>query len=372
MSKLLEEIYSNGGEIDSLVKMLSFHPDFLKIFMNSYNYLMYSQGALSYDSRHFIAIMAASRHKCIYLVKLQEKEFLSQNGQKKWLLGIDSNYVPQKLKDLSELNKLLCHQPWLINRTHIEKMLKGKFSWSLTELIMAITIFSKFHALSGFVFGCGINENFIKQLQFEENVKKAEQALAEAKAAENAKAAANAKKENIEYEDDEESDLSEDEENFFEYKIENDSFDGMEFSESLNTKSTTSTSLQNKSKLDEMKLNGTFRTRSDSTGTSNRTLSNSSASSCESAIGIDMLLKEMQMMQSDDKHIQSDTISSSTNSFQKTVPTVKSSSTSSMKITRNNVSLENTNTSNYVLSTSLSSHFSSKLFSFFCYHCTFF
>ena len=87
---------------------------------------MYSQGALSYDTRHFIAIMAASRHKCIYLVKQQEKEFLSQNGQKKWLHGID--YIPEKLKDLSELNKLLCHQPWLLNRNHIEKILNGKFS----------------------------------------------------------------------------------------------------------------------------------------------------------------------------------------------------------------------------------------------------
>lgn len=81
---------------------------------------MYSQhGALPYDWRHYIAIMAATRHKCIYLVKQQEREFLMQNGQKNWLVhGI--NIIPPKLGDLYELNKLLCHQPWLINHNHIE------------------------------------------------------------------------------------------------------------------------------------------------------------------------------------------------------------------------------------------------------------
>jgi sestrin len=114
------------GDVDNLIRVMSFHPDFLNEFMNLYNYLMYSQhGALPYDSRHFIAIMAATRHKCIYLVKQQEREFLLQNGQKAWIHGI--NYIPQKLKDLYELNKLLCHQPWLINQTHIEVTILGIF-----------------------------------------------------------------------------------------------------------------------------------------------------------------------------------------------------------------------------------------------------
>ncbi len=331
--------------------MLSFHPEFLKVFMNSYNYLMYSQGALSYDTRHFIAIMAASRHKCIYLVKQQEKEFLSQNGQKKWLHGID--YIPEKLKDLSELNKLLCHQPWLLNRNHIEKILNGKFSWSLTELIMAVTIFSKFHALSGFVFGCGINENYIHQLQYEESIKKAEQDLAEAKAAENAKVIANFDYGDDDDEEEEDSDLSEDddddEENFFECQIENDSM----LENTMRTKNSRSRSncLQNNRKLASQ-----HRSRSDSTG--NRTLSNSSASSCE--LGIDMLLKEMQMMQSDDNQPQTDSCSNLNTPFaQNSTQTAKSSSSSSLKIARTIVSSPTNNTSNLTLSTSLSSHFSS-------------
>ncbi len=55
-----------------------------------------------------MAIIASSRHKCFYLIKQQEKEFKQRNGNLDWLKGID--YIPQKLKDLYEINKILAHQ----------------------------------------------------------------------------------------------------------------------------------------------------------------------------------------------------------------------------------------------------------------------
>ena len=161
---MLVDVHMHDGCVDDLIRILSFHPAFLREFMSFYNYLMYSQGALSYDARHYIAIMAASRHNSIYLVKQQENEFTLQNGQHAWLLGLE--HVPAKLTALNELNRLLCHQPWLIDHTHIERLLKGgsQCSWSVTELIMAVTILTHFHALAGFVFGCGINHNYMHKL----------------------------------------------------------------------------------------------------------------------------------------------------------------------------------------------------------------
>ena len=120
--QIYTEIYSNDSHIDNSIRLISFHPNFLREFTKLYNHLMYSQGALPYESRHFIAIMAAAKHKCYYLVKQQENEFIQQNGQKQWLQGI--RFVPQKLRDLFELNKLLCHKPWLINQFHIKVNLK--------------------------------------------------------------------------------------------------------------------------------------------------------------------------------------------------------------------------------------------------------
>ena len=122
------------------------------------------------------------------------------------------------------------------------------------------------------------------------------------------------------------------------------------------------------SNLDEMQQQhtGPYRTRSDSTGTSNRTLSNSSASSCE--LGIDMLLKEMQMIQADDKQQQ---LRNSNANLNTTVTNgltgssgamnaaTRSTSTSSLQIHRGGVavSLPTHNTS--IFSTSLNSHMQS-------------
>ena len=78
---------------------------------------MYSQSVLSYDLRHYLAIIASSRHKCFYLISQQEKEFEQRNGNKEWLKGIEN--TPKKLQDLYEINKILAHQPWLINHEHI-------------------------------------------------------------------------------------------------------------------------------------------------------------------------------------------------------------------------------------------------------------
>lgn len=151
---------AQDGEIDNILQIMSFHTKFLKDFLHFYNYLMYSQSVLAYDLRHYLAIIASSRHKCLYLITRHEKEFEQHNGQKEWLKGIEN--TPQKLRDLYEINKILAHQPWLLNHEHIAKTLGGQFSWSVTELIMAITILIHFHALSGFVFGCGINEKYMQ------------------------------------------------------------------------------------------------------------------------------------------------------------------------------------------------------------------
>jgi putative uncharacterized protein (fragment) len=61
---------------------------------------------------------ASARQKCKYLVNVEEQEFLFNDGDKTWLNCLD--FIPQKLKDLSEINKILAHQPWLINKGHIE------------------------------------------------------------------------------------------------------------------------------------------------------------------------------------------------------------------------------------------------------------
>jgi hypothetical protein len=303
---------------------------------------MYSQGALSYDARHYLAIMASARHNCIYLVKQQEKEFLMQNGQKSWLNGLSQ--IPQKLKDLNELNKILCHQPWLINRSHIDKILNGQFRWSITELIMAVTILTHFHALSGFVFGVGIQENYMQNLQLEHNLNEIKREAERVAAMIAAEKAAASHKQNMlnsgefdDYDSDEEA--AEDD---------NDNFDDDNDSSNLNTKMMNFGEAEYCSRLE-------YRHRSGSSSTVNRTLSNSSASSCE--LGIDMLLKEMQMIKADqaddNKNVlksPSHQLSSSLTSSSSIMTRINPTSAPSASIATTNISGTNTITNSPISS----------------------
>ncbi|RWS06112.1 Sestrin-like protein [Dinothrombium tinctorium] len=110
---------------------------------------------------------AAARHRCSYLVNMEKQEFLMSGGNKEWLKGF--KFIPKKLQNLNTINKLLSHQPWLLNKGHIENLTKGNDSWSLSEVVHAIVILSHFHALSSFVFGCGINDADFDDHKFSSN-----------------------------------------------------------------------------------------------------------------------------------------------------------------------------------------------------------
>lgn len=152
---LFVEAFIANNRLDYSTQLMGYHRKYLECFLKTQNHLMRADGPLPFTFRHYIAIMAAGRHKCSYLIRLQATEFLLQGGDADWLKGLD--YIPQKLRDLSEINKLLAHRPWLINKNHIEKLTKGSNNWSVSEVTQALIILSHFHTLSGFIFGCGIS-----------------------------------------------------------------------------------------------------------------------------------------------------------------------------------------------------------------------
>ena len=73
---------------------------------------------LQYSHLCVILLQAAGRHQCSYLISLQKQEFLLQGGDHTWLKGLSR--IPQKLRDLYEINKILAHRPWLLTKSHIE------------------------------------------------------------------------------------------------------------------------------------------------------------------------------------------------------------------------------------------------------------
>lgn len=142
--------------VDAVTNTMGYHPKYLESYRTTQNFILRGDGPLPLDYRHYIAIMAAARHQCSYLIDMQKQEFLLQGGNQMWLRGL--NHIPQKLHDLYEINKILAHRPWLLNKSHIEKLTKGQDSWSLAEVVHALVLLVHFHALASFVFGSGIND----------------------------------------------------------------------------------------------------------------------------------------------------------------------------------------------------------------------
>ncbi|XP_069751228.1 sestrin-1-like isoform X3 [Narcine bancroftii] len=153
--QLYIEAFVSTGRVNNITMVMGLHPQYLESFWKTQYYLLQMDGPLPYHYRHYIALMAAARHQCSYLVSLHVNEFLHVGGNPEWLNGL--NFVPQKMRNLNEINKILAHRPWLITKEHIENLLKtGENSWSLAELIHAVVLFTHYHSLASFVFGCGI------------------------------------------------------------------------------------------------------------------------------------------------------------------------------------------------------------------------
>ncbi|NWR52819.1 SESN2 protein, partial [Regulus satrapa] len=151
----LLDAFVSAGRVDHVAMLMGLHPQYLSSFWKTQCLLLRMDGPLPYHKRHYIAIMAAARHRCSYLVGLHMGEFLQVGGDPAWLRGL--RCAPQKLRNLSEINKLLAHRPWLVTKEHIEALLKpGEDSWSLAELVQALVLLTHYHSLASFVFGCGI------------------------------------------------------------------------------------------------------------------------------------------------------------------------------------------------------------------------
>ncbi|XP_068015164.1 sestrin-2 isoform X4 [Melanerpes formicivorus] len=130
LRQLLIDALLSSGRVDHVAMVMGLHPQYLTSFWKTQRLLLRMDGPLPYHKRHYIAIMAAARHQCTYLVSLHTEEFLQVGGNPAWLQGL--HCAPPKLRNLNEINKLLAHRPWLITKEHIE----GRDAVREVELLM--------------------------------------------------------------------------------------------------------------------------------------------------------------------------------------------------------------------------------------------
>jgi len=151
----LTDLFYFTGRVSHLDLFLSIIPTYAEEFIMLRHTLMNLEGPLPHDQRHYLAIMAASRYNCEYLVKLHSFMFLEFQGDASWLE--DLSRAPPKLQKLSELNAVLAHQPWKMKKELISSLLDESPVWRPPELIQAVMILTFFHMSCGLVEGFHIS-----------------------------------------------------------------------------------------------------------------------------------------------------------------------------------------------------------------------
>eukprot|EP00164_Ancoracysta_twista_P004062 GFYU01005450.1.p1 GENE.GFYU01005450.1~~GFYU01005450.1.p1 ORF type:complete len:569 (+),score=132.65 GFYU01005450.1:160-1866(+) len=152
---LMEDIFLQSGRVSTLDRMIAWHPEYMRVFCISYDFILNQEGPLPRSWRTYLGILAATTHNCVYLINKMESEFIVNDGEPEWLLGVE--HAPPKLRNILKLNEYLAHKPWLIRPEHIASLVKGEDCWSLTELVHAICLLSTMHSLCGLVYGMGVN-----------------------------------------------------------------------------------------------------------------------------------------------------------------------------------------------------------------------
>ncbi|XP_075962510.1 sestrin-2 isoform X1 [Anarhichas minor] len=154
---ILIESFLSVGRVDHITMVMAMHPAYLSCFLRTQHALLEMDGPLPRHWRHYIAVMAAARHHCSYLVQQHSAGFLDAGGEESWLSGL--KHAPTKLHSLQTLNKLLAHRPWLITQQHIQELVcpGAEPRWSLAELIHAVILMAHAHSLCSFGWGCGLN-----------------------------------------------------------------------------------------------------------------------------------------------------------------------------------------------------------------------
>ena len=117
----MKENSTSDDVLDGIWSTLKLHPEYYKSFVQNQDLLIKGHGPLSYIDRHFISIMAASRHSCPELIShhsamLQDKIMTmaaaTDPAVEAWLKsGFRLADANQKYRTLDNVTSILAHKP---------------------------------------------------------------------------------------------------------------------------------------------------------------------------------------------------------------------------------------------------------------------
>lgn len=173
--EILYAAFAESSDCPSYYRILSLYPEFLRAHHAAMRCVLWGDGPLPIADRLMIAVMAASRHRCEYLVarfaslllKCTQAHGATSPGasgrpgsakgaggspcedcaHESWLL----NGPPPRLAAAQRLIALAAHTPWLISPGDYKDLLQA--GWTVPQLLQLIAITAHLLPLSSFVLG---------------------------------------------------------------------------------------------------------------------------------------------------------------------------------------------------------------------------
>uniref|UniRef100_A0A8R1I3Q4 Sestrin n=1 Tax=Caenorhabditis japonica TaxID=281687 RepID=A0A8R1I3Q4_CAEJA len=147
-------------EVDRLFRSTCKHPTMHIHMTGNYGHMFVDISELPAPHRHYLGLMAASRHRCLSLMDHHRRKFLEKGGAQIWILGID--WTTMKYRKLDYLNRMLCHRPWMIHWKNLAVLFArrqpdgGPAFFSVCSLHHAVGIMSMTHAMCSVVCCLGL------------------------------------------------------------------------------------------------------------------------------------------------------------------------------------------------------------------------
>ncbi|EGT46406.1 hypothetical protein CAEBREN_03412 [Caenorhabditis brenneri] len=139
-------------EIDRLLRITcKKYPALHTHMTGSYSHMFNDISDLPAAARHYVALVASARHRCLSLMDYHRRKFLEKGGQPFWLLGIDWSHM--KYRKLDYLNRMLCHRPWMVHWKNLAVLFArrtpdgGPSFFSVSALHHAVGIMTMTHAM---------------------------------------------------------------------------------------------------------------------------------------------------------------------------------------------------------------------------------
>ena len=107
---------------------LSLFPKYNKVFKDMINNIIYkeNEGSFSLEYKLFYGLMASSTIGCENLLDDFIRIFLNLGGDKSWIeKGLKCENIPKNIREISKINNILAHKPWIMERIHFEEFKKG-------------------------------------------------------------------------------------------------------------------------------------------------------------------------------------------------------------------------------------------------------